>query len=177
MTGNRFYYLILIFAALAFLLSTGAVVAKEGGKIIHDAEYYVLEAQNGEKWVADDKKIDKKLAEIREKNGGKPPNIIYILLDDLGFGEIGMPDFAVTRGYKTPNLDALARNPADISKQGWRPNLSKRGAIRSAFDGRYKLNRYFSPLEHHTPRSIEELYANNDVELFDLISDPNEMNT
>ena len=67
-------------------------------------------------------------------------------------------------------------NPADISKQGWRPNLSKRGAIRSAFDGRYKLNRYFSPLEHHTPRSIEELYANNDVELFDLISDPNEMN-
>ena len=52
----------------------------------------------------------------------------------------------------------------------------KRGAIRSAFDGRYKLNRYFSPLEHHTPRSIEELYASNDVELFDLISDPNEIN-
>jgi hypothetical protein len=67
-------------------------------------------------------------------------------------------------------------NPADISKQGWRPNLSKRGAIRSVFDGRYKLNRYFSPLEHHTPRSIEELYGNNDVELFDLIRDPNEMN-
>ncbi len=66
--------------------------------------------------------------------------------------------------------------PADIAKQGWRPNLSKRGAIRSAFDGRYKLSRYFSPLEHHTPRSIEELYANNDVELFDLEKDPNEMN-
>jgi arylsulfatase A-like enzyme len=66
--------------------------------------------------------------------------------------------------------------PADIAKKGWRPDLSKRGAIRSVFDGRYKFNRYFSPLEHHTPRSIEELYANNDVELFDLISDPNEMN-
>jgi len=66
--------------------------------------------------------------------------------------------------------------PAEIAKQGWRPNLSKRGAIRSAFDGRYKLSRYFSPLEHHTPRSIEELFANNDVELFDLEKDPNEMN-
>jgi arylsulfatase A-like enzyme len=66
-------------------------------------------------------------------------------------------------------------NPADIPKQGWKPNLSKRGAIRSAFDGRYKLNRYFSPLEHHIPRTIDELYANNDVELFDLINDPNEM--
>ncbi len=25
------------------------------------------------------------------------------------------------------------------------------------------------------PRSIEEIYANNDVELFDLVNDPNEM--
>ena len=37
-------------------------------------------------------------------------------------------------------------------------------------DGRYKLNRYFSP------RSIEELFVNNDVELFDLESDPLEVN-
>ena len=52
---NRISTLIIIYAALAFLLGTGAVAAKEGGKIIHDAEYYVLEAQNGEKWAADDK--------------------------------------------------------------------------------------------------------------------------
>jgi arylsulfatase A-like enzyme len=64
--------------------------------------------------------------------------------------------------------------PADLPSQGWRPNLAKRGAIRTAFDGRYKLNRYFSPEEHHTPRSIEELFANNDVELFDLDVDPDE---
>ena len=50
-----------------------------------------------------------------------------------------------------------------------------RGAIRSVYDGRYKLNRYFSPQEHHTPKSIEALFANNDVELFDLVTDPNEM--
>ena len=43
------------------------------------------------------------------------------------------------------------------------------------FDGRYKLNRYYSPQEHHTPRTLEELFANNDVELFDLEADPHEL--
>ena len=65
--------------------------------------------------------------------------------------------------------------PEDIPKQGWRPDLAKRGAIRSVFDGRYKLNRYFSPQEHHMPRSLEELQANNDLELFDLETDQTEM--
>jgi arylsulfatase len=65
--------------------------------------------------------------------------------------------------------------PADLPNQGWRPNLAKRGAIRTVFDGRYKLNRYFSPQEHHMPRSIEELFARNDVEVFDLETDPHEM--
>ncbi len=65
--------------------------------------------------------------------------------------------------------------PTEIADKNWRPNLNKRGAIRSVFDGRYKFNRYFSPMEHHTPKSIEELFANNDVELFDVKSDPNEM--
>jgi len=65
---------------------------------------------------------------------------------------------------------------SDLPSKGWRPDLPKRGAIRSVFDGRYKLNRYFSPREHHIPRSIEELFANNDVELFDLKSDPIEVN-
>ncbi|MBW2583963.1 MAG: hypothetical protein JRE36_10375, partial [Deltaproteobacteria bacterium] len=75
MKVDRFYTLILIFAALAFLLSTGAAVAKEDNKIIHDAEHYILKAQHGEKWAAEDKQIDEKLSEIRKKNGDKPPNI------------------------------------------------------------------------------------------------------
>lgn len=62
--------------------------------------------------------------------------------------------------------------PEEIANQGFRPNLKKRGAIRSICDGQYKFNRYFSPLEHHIPRSIEQLFAYNDVELFDLKNDP-----
>ena len=53
--------------------------------------------------------------------------------------------------------------------------MTKRGAIRSVFDGRYKFARYFSPLQHNAPRTIEEILGVNDVELFDLQSDPNEM--
>jgi arylsulfatase len=67
-------------------------------------------------------------------------------------------------------------NSKDITNQGFRPDLKKRGAIRSVFDGQFKLTRYFSPLEHHVPKSIEQLFANNDLELFDAKHDPLEMN-
>jgi arylsulfatase len=66
--------------------------------------------------------------------------------------------------------------PQELPAQGFRPNLKKRGAIRSVYDGRYKFNRYFAPQEHHMPRTMEQLFANNDVELFDLRKDPFEMN-
>ncbi len=77
------------------------------------------------------------------------------------------------------NISSFIReggNPQDISAKNWRPNLAKRGAIRSVYDGRYKLNRYFSPQQHHMPRTIEDIFTNNDVELFDLQYDPNEIN-
>ena len=70
---------------------------------------------------------------------------------------------------------AAGGKPADIAKQGFRPNLSKRGAIRSVFDGKYKFSRYFSPQQHHVPRTLEHLYGGNDLELFDLSVDPLEM--
>jgi arylsulfatase len=66
--------------------------------------------------------------------------------------------------------------PAKLKESGLRPDLSKRGAIRSVFDGRYQFTRYFSPKQHNRPESIEQLFALNDVELFDLQDDPNEVN-
>jgi arylsulfatase len=64
---------------------------------------------------------------------------------------------------------------AKIKEAGLRPDLAKRGAIRSVFDGRYQFTRYFSPKQHNRPGSIEELFKLNDVELFDLRADPNEV--
>jgi arylsulfatase len=66
--------------------------------------------------------------------------------------------------------------PAKIKEAGLRPDMMKRGAIRSVFDGRYQFTRYFSPKQHNLPDSIESLFALNDVELFDTQSDPHEMN-
>lgn len=57
-----------------------------------------------------------------------------------------------------------------------RPDLAKRGAIRSVFDGRYRFSRYFSPKQHNRPRTLKELFKHNDVELFDLGNDPLERN-
>ena len=55
-----------------------------------------------------------------------------------------------------------------------RPDLSRRGAIRAVFDGRYRFARYFSPRQHNRPVSIEALFDLNDVELYDLDRDPHE---
>lgn len=59
--------------------------------------------------------------------------------------------------------------------QGRKPALAKRGAIRSLFDGRYRFSRYFSPQKHHIPATVDELLAQNDVELYDLDTDPHEL--
>jgi arylsulfatase len=99
-------------------------VANAQDPIIHDAEYAILEAQNGEAWAADDEAIDKRLAEIRMKNGGKPPNIVYILLDDVGFGEIGMDEISVIRGYKTPQLSAFAKEGLSLQRAYTEPSCT-----------------------------------------------------
>ena len=65
--------------------------------------------------------------------------------------------------------------PAKLKEAGLRPDMMKRGAIRSVFDGRYQFTRYFSPKQHNRPTSIEELFELNDVELFDHQNDPNEV--
>ena len=66
-------------------------------------------------------------------------------------------------------------DPKEIGQQGFKPDFTKRGAIRSVFDGRYKYSRYFSPKQHNQPRTLEGILELNDVELFDLEADPDEM--
>jgi hypothetical protein len=54
-------------------------------------------------------------------------------------------------------------------------DLTKRGLISFAFDGQYKFGRYYAPTAFNTPTTLEEILKNNDVQLFDLHSDPHEM--
>jgi arylsulfatase A-like enzyme len=67
------------------------------------------------------------------------------------------------------------KDPATLAKRGIKPDLKKRGTIRTVYDGRHKFSRYFAPVERNRPTTLDELYANNDVELFDLQTDPREM--
>jgi arylsulfatase len=68
--------------------------------------------------------------------------------------------------------DGKARLKIAAQEGTLRPDLSKRGAIRSVFDGRYQFTRYFSPRQHNRPTSLDALFALNDVELFDHGNDP-----
>ena len=102
--------------------------------VIHDAEHYLLEAQHRERWEAEDKQIDAKLAELEVKYG-RPPNIIHIMWDDTGVGEIGIPEIQKVRGFETPNMNRRAREGANFMRMYTEPSCTP---TRAAFQtGRY----------------------------------------
>ncbi|WP_170477521.1 sulfatase-like hydrolase/transferase [Ruegeria arenilitoris] len=104
-----------ILGTTCFAVFATATFAQDS-PIIHDAEHMILLGQHGERWAEEDAAITERLAKIRESNGGKPPNIINILLDDVGFGEIGMPDMDVVRGYSTPRISQLANEGMSLMR-------------------------------------------------------------
>ena len=56
------------------------------------------------------------------------------------------------------------------------PDLENREVFRGVLDGRHKLVRYFGLGHYHLPQTVDDLLANNDVALYDLHRDPEEMN-
>jgi arylsulfatase A-like enzyme len=55
------------------------------------------------------------------------------------------------------------------------PKLDKRGFLSFVFDGQYKFARYYAPANFNTPETLEQITGNNDIQLFDLTSDPLEV--
>ncbi len=72
-----------------------------------DAPYYVLQERMANQWAQEDRTIDRKLADL-ERRFGKKPNIIFILADDVGWGELGWQGGGKHRGTPTPELDRMA---------------------------------------------------------------------
>jgi arylsulfatase len=99
-------------------------LTKEGGKIVHDGEYNFLKAQHGEKWAKEDKEIDAKLAEIRKKNGGKRPNILYILIDDVSFGQMGNRKMNYVMGIRTPRINTFAEEGMSLERMYTEPSCT-----------------------------------------------------
>ncbi len=87
---------------LAFILASHPAAAFQP-----DATFLTHQEKNKGKWAEEDKQIDAKLAAL-EKKFGKKPNIIYILADDVGWGELGWQGGGKHRGTPTPTLDKMA---------------------------------------------------------------------
>lgn len=95
-------------ALVALILSAVGVAAGQDSAIVVDGEFTYLRAQYGEQWDQEDLAVEASLAEIRERNGGERPNILYILIDDVGFGDFGIPELNYVRGTQTPNINEFA---------------------------------------------------------------------
>ena len=108
---------------LLVLLCVGSRTVTAQKAIVHDAEYYILEAQNGDRWAAEDKALDARLAELRQKHG-RPPNIVYILWDDMTFGAVGFPALQKNFGFTTPNLNRLAREGINFTRMYSEPSCT-----------------------------------------------------
>jgi arylsulfatase len=96
-------------------------------KIVHDSEYYILEAQHGEQWAVEDKDLYQKLAELRQKYGA-PPNIIHILLDDTPVGELGIPFIQSSAAGRRRTSTASPRRAS--TSRGCTPSRPARSAAR-----------------------------------------------
>ncbi len=110
-----------VLALTSLVLAVSVATAKD---LVHDAEYYILAKQNGEAWAKEDRRLDKKLDEFRKQNGGKPPNIFYILIDDIGFGDLGSKTLNMIRGYETPNINQIARDGMRLARMYTEPSCT-----------------------------------------------------
>lgn len=111
---------------LSLLLPASAAVVAAQPKqeeIVHDAEFYVLKSQYGEKWASEDKQLNEKLAALRMKYG-TPPNIVHIMWDDTPVGEVGLPSLQLLRGLKTPNINRLASEGINFMRMYTEPSCT-----------------------------------------------------
>jgi arylsulfatase len=107
-------------ASLALVAMASTSNAKD---VIHDAEFYILKAQNGKAWAATDKDLDAKLAELKKKHG-QTPNIVYILWDDQQVGAVGDPMVQKHLGYETPNLNKMAGEGINFTRMYSEPSCT-----------------------------------------------------
>ncbi len=125
------------FVVLALIVATTAASAANAqSRIIHDAEHYLLEAQHGERWAAEDKDLDARLAALRQTHG-TPPNIIHIMWDDTALGEIGIPEIQKVRGFETPNMNRLAEEGINFMRMYTEPSCTPSRA--ACMTGRYAV--------------------------------------
>jgi arylsulfatase len=106
-------------------------------EIVHDEEFNFVKAQHQEEWAQQDKRVNAKLAEIRKAQSGRRPNILYILIDDVGFGDFGIPELNYVRGTQTPRINKLADEGLSFMRMYAEPSCTPTRA--AMLTGRYAV--------------------------------------
>ena len=152
-------------AAIGVSLSYGSPDVSAADPIIHDGEFNYLKKQYGEKWAKEDKEIDVKLAEIREKNGGKRPNILYVLIDDVSFGQMGSPAMNYVTGISTPNINDFADEGLSMMRMYTEPSCTPTRA--AMLTGRYAVR---SGIKEVKVALVGEGLPENEVTIAEVLS-------
>jgi arylsulfatase A-like enzyme len=134
-------------------------------EIIHDGEFNYLKKQYGEQWAKEDKEIDTKLAEIRKKNGGKRPNILYVLIDDVSFGQMGSPAMNYVTGISTPNINDFADEGLSMMRMYTEPSCTPTRA--AMLTGRYAVR---SGIKEVKVALVGEGLPENEVTIAEVLS-------
>ena len=117
----------LVRAVIASLAGAALLAASMGAQaadpIVRDGEYYFVEAQHKEAWQQEDRQIDSKLADLRQANGG-PPNIVFVLIDDVSFGQMGKPALNDVMGLQTPNINEFAGQGMSLNRMYTEPSCT-----------------------------------------------------
>lgn len=91
---------------------------------MHDGEYQFLRAQFGDRWDAQDADLNAKLADIRSANNDRPPNIVYILIDDVSFGLMGNRALNYVAGFDTPEINDFVSESLSLMRMYTEPSCT-----------------------------------------------------
>ena len=131
MVKNKTFLTVGVAVILAFFI-VGTAFADKQAKIVYDAEYQKLLKQHSAEWSAEDKALEKRLAELEAKHG-KKPNIIYFMWDDAAYGRVGHPMLSKLTGIHTPNIDTMAQEGMTLTRMYTEPSCTpSRAAVMTA---------------------------------------------
>ena len=111
---------------------------------------------------------DEKKAEI---TAGLPGKSLIPLMD----GSVESVRDAALYCYEMLSMTAVLHSLDEDGNKVYSFDVDARGMVRGISTDQYKFTRYFSVFDFNTPTTLEELFEHNDVQLFDLKSDPDEM--
>ncbi len=111
-----------LFVFLTVACFSVAAVAREG--IVFDGEHRFLRAQHAEAWAEQDRLVEQRLEAIRQANGGKRPNILYLLIDDVSFGLMGNRTMNYVTGIDTPNINDFASEGLSLLRMYTEPSCT-----------------------------------------------------